>query len=131
MLGRNSFPAFLGVQPPKKTERGPQKLSEMQMNFPIKLLFLLLLLISANGCAFIPLPLIYMNHIKTAYDTVSFISNSPTSNDIALSSFTGKRCRVVNMLAGEDVCRDKSATEKMQEYIGEQYSASNETGIAW
>jgi len=101
------------------------------MNFPIKLLFLLLLLISANGCAFIPLPLIYMNHIKTAYDTVSFISNSPTSNDIALSSFTGRHCRVVNMLAGEDVCRDKSATEKMQEYIGEQYSASNETGIAW
>jgi len=101
------------------------------MNFPIKLLPLLFLAALINGCTFLPLPLLYLNHGKTAYDTISFISNSPTSNDIALSSFTGKRCRVVNVLAGEDICRDKSATEKMQEYIGEQDTASNDTGIEW
>jgi len=41
----------------------------------------------------------------------------PTSNDLALSSLTGKHCRVINVFAGEDVCREKSATEKMKEYI--------------
>ena len=101
------------------------------MNFPIKLLSLLLLLISANGCAFVPAPLMYINHGKTVYDTVSFLVDSPTSNDIALSSMTGKRCRVINVLAGEDVCREKSATEKIQEYIGEHYVVSNDTGIVW
>ena len=101
------------------------------MNFPIKLLFLLLLLISANGCVFLPAPLIYMNHGKTLYDTVSFFNNSPTSNDIVLSSMTGKRCRVINVFAGEDVCREKSATEKIQEYIDQYYVASNDTDITW
>ena len=101
------------------------------MNFPIKLLSLLLLLISANGCVFLPAPLIYMNHGKTLYDTVSFFTDSPTSNDIALSSLTGKHCRVTNMFAGEDVCREKYATEKIQEYIDQYYVASNDIGITW
>ena len=101
------------------------------MNFPIKLLSLLLLLISANGCVFLTAPLIYMNHGKTLYDTVSFFNNSPTSNDIVLSSMTGKHCRVINVFAGEDVCREKSATEKIQEYVDLYYVASNDTGITW
>ena len=101
------------------------------MNFPIKLLFLLLLLISVNGCAFIPLPLIWMNHGKTLYDTVSFFTDSPTSNDIVLSSFTGKHCRVFNVVNNQDVCREKSATEKIQEYVDLYYVASNDTGITW
>jgi len=41
----------------------------------------------------------------------------PNSNDVALSSITGKHCRVINVFVGEDVCREKSATEKMQEYV--------------
>ena len=101
------------------------------MNFPIKLLFLMLLLISANGCAFIPAPLMYINHGKTVYDTISFLADSPTSNDIALSSVTGKHCRVINMLVGEDVCREKSPTEKIQDYIDQYYVASNDMDILW
>ena len=101
------------------------------MNFPIKLLSLLLLLASINGCAFIPAPFIYMNNVKTVYDTVTFIIDSPTSNDIVLSSMTGKHCRVINVFAGEDVCREKSATEKIQEYIDQYYVASNDIGITW
>ena len=101
------------------------------MNFPIKLLSLLMLLASINGCAFIPAPLLYMNHGKTVYDTVSFINDAPTSNDIVLSSMTGKHCRVINVFAGEDVCREKSATEKIQEYIDQYYVTSNDIGITW
>ena len=101
------------------------------MNFPIKLLSLLLLLISANGCAFIPLPLVYMNHGKTLYDTAGFFMDYPTSNDIVLSSITGKHCRGINVFAAEDVCREKSATEKIQEYIDQYYVASNDTDITW
>ena len=101
------------------------------MNFPIKLLTLLLFSIAFSGCSFLPLPIVYINHGKTAYDTVSFLVDSPTSNDIALSSMTGKHCRVINVFAGEDVCREKSATEKIQEYIDQYYVASNDIGIAW
>ena len=101
------------------------------MNFPIKLLSLLILVVLTNGCAFMPAPLLYINHGKTAYDTVSFLIDSPTSNDIALSSMTGKHCRVINVFAGEDVCREKSATEKIQEYIDQYYVTSNDIGIVW
>ena len=109
------------------------------MNFPIKLLSLLSLLAIANGCAFIPAPLLYMNNIKTVYDTVSFINDSPTSNDIVLSSLTGKNCRVSNVIDDLDVCNEKSSTEKMQDYVNQDYEndevfqnlASNDTGIAW
>ena len=109
------------------------------MNFPIKLLSLLFLLAIANGCAFIPAPLLYMNNIKTVYDTVSFINDSPTSNDIVLSSLTGKNCRVSNVIDDLDVCNEKSSTEKMQDYVNQDYEndevfqnlASNDTGIAW
>ena len=116
----------------KKTERrGPLKLSETQMNFPIKLLSLLLVVVLANGCAFIPAPLLYMNNIKTVYDTVTFINDFPTSNDIVLSSLTGKNCRVSNMIDDLDVCSEKSSTEKMQDYIDRYYVAENHTGIVW
>ena len=101
------------------------------MNFPIKLLSLLLLLISANGCVFLPAPLIYMNHGKTLYDTVSFFTDSPTSNDIVLSSMTGMNCRVSNMIDDLDVCNEKSATEKIQEYIDQYYVTSNDIDITW
>ena len=101
------------------------------MNFPIKLLYLLLLVVLTNGCAFIPAPLLYMNHGKTLYDTAGFFMDYPTSNDIVLSSMTGKHCRVINVFAGEDVCREKSATEKIQEYIDQHYVASNDIGITW
>jgi len=115
----------------KKTERAPLKLSETQMNFPIKLLSLLMLLASINGCAFIPAPFIYMNNVKTVYDTVKFITDSPTSNDMVLSSVTGMNCRVSNVIDDLDVCSEKSSTEKMQDYIDQYYVASNDTGITW
>jgi len=115
----------------KKTERGALKLSETQMNFPIKLLSLLMLLASINGCAFIPAPLLYINNAKTVYDTVSFLNDSPTSNDMVLSSVTGMNCRVSNMMDDLDVCSEKSSTEKMQDYIDRYYVASNDTGISW
>ena len=101
------------------------------MNFPIKLLFLLLLLASINGCAFIPAPFIYMNNAKTVYDAISFINDSPTSNDIVLSSVTGMNCRVSNVIDDIDVCNEKSATEKIKEYIDQYYVASNDTGMTW
>ena len=131
ILGRSSFPEFLGVPPPKKNRKGALKLSETQMNFPIKLLSLLLLLASINGCAFLPAPFIYMNNVKTVYDTVTFIIDSPTSNDMVLSSVTGMNCRVSNVIDDLDVCSEKSSTEKMQDYISLYYVASNDIGIIW
>jgi len=109
------------------------------MNFPIKLLSLLFLLAIANGCAFIPAPLLYMNNIKTVYDTASFLTDTPTSNDIVLSSLTGKNCRVSNMIDNLDVCNEKTSTEKMQDYVNQDYEndeefqslASIDTGIIW
>ena len=101
------------------------------MNFPIKLLSLLLLLALTNSCAFLPAPLIYMNNVKTVYDTVKFITDSPTSNDMVLSSVTGMNCRVSNVIDDLDVCSEKSPTEKMQDYISLYYVASNDTGIVW
>ena len=109
------------------------------MNFPIKLLSLLSLLAIANGCAFIPAPLLYMNNIKTVYDTASFLTDTPTSNDIVLSSLTGKNCRVSNMIDNLDVCNEKTSTEKMQDYVNQDYEndeefqslASIDTGIIW
>ena len=90
-----------------------------------------MLLISANGCAFIPAPFMYMNNMKTAYDTISFFTNSPTSNDIVLSSMTGMNCRVSNVIDDLDVCNEKSSTEKIQDYIDQYYIASNDTGMTW
>ena len=101
------------------------------MNFPIKLLSLLLLVVLTNGCAFIPAPLLYMNHGKTIYDTAGFFMDYPTSNDIVLSSVMGMNCRVSNVIDDLDVCNEKSSTEKMQDYIDQYYVASNDTGIAW
>ena len=91
------------------------------MSLPIKTLSLLVLLVSVSSCAFIPAPLIYMNHGKTLYDTASFLTDSPTSNDIALSSLTGKHCRVFNVVNNQDICREKSATEKIKEYIAQYW----------
>ena len=110
------------------------------MNFPIKLLSLLFLAALINGCAFIPAPLLYMNNIKTVYDTASFLTDTPTSNDIVLSSLTGKNCRVSNVIDDLDVCSEKSSTEKVQDYVNNQYYeayeefqnlASIDTGIIW
>ena len=101
------------------------------MNFPIKLLSLLLLVVLINGCAFIPAPLLYINNVKTVYDTVRFLNDSPTSNDIVLSSVMGMNCRVSNVIDDLDVCSEKSSTEKMQDYIDQYYVASNDTGITW
>ena len=101
------------------------------MNFPIKLLSLLFLAVFINGCAFIPAPLLYMNNIKTVYDTASFLTDTPTSNDIVLSSVMGMNCRVSNMIDDLDVCSEKSSTEKMQDYISWYYIAENHTGIVW
>ena len=131
ILGRSSFPEFLGVPPPKKNRKGALKLSETQMNFPIKLLSILLLVVLTNGCVFIPAPLIYIFNIKTVYDTVTFINDSPTSNDIILSSLTGMNCRVSNVIDDMDICSEKSSTEKMQDYISLYYVASNDIGIIW
>ena len=101
------------------------------MNFPIKLLSPLLLVVLINGCAFIPAPFIYMNNMKTVYDTISFFTDSPTSNDIVLSSITGKTCRVSNIIDDLDVCNEKSPTEKIQDYIDQYYVASNDMDIVW
>ena len=117
----------------KKSERARGlKLSETRMNFPIKLLSLLFLAALINGCAFIPAPFIYMNNVKTVYDTVTFIIDSPTSNDIVLSSVTGMNCRVSNVIDDLDVCSEKSSTDKMKDYVDQYYYvASNDIGITW
>jgi len=102
------------------------------MNFPIKLFTLLLLLVSTTSCIFIPAPFIYVSYGKTAYDTVSFLVDSPSSNDIVLSSLTGMNCRVYNVIDDQDICIEKSATEKIKEYIARYYVASStDTTIMW
>ena len=93
---------------------------DTDVSLSIKLLPILFLL---PGCSFIPffssipLPVIYVNNSKTAFDTVSMFRNSPTSNDIVLSSLTGKNCRMTNMIKDKNICIEKSATEKIQEYV--------------
>ena len=90
------------------------------VSLSIKLLPILFLL---PGCSFIPffsfipLPVVYVNNSKTLFDTVSMFRNSPTSNDIVLSSLTGINCRMTNMIKDKDICIEKSATEKIQEYV--------------
>ena len=102
------------------------------MNSPIKLFSLLPVLVLVTSCAFIPAPLIYANHGKTAYDTVIFFIDSPSSNDIVLSSLTGMNCRVYNVIDDQDICIEKSATEKIKEYIARYYVASStDTTIMW
>jgi len=102
------------------------------MNF--KLLSLLLILVLIPNCAFIsfiPSPLIYTNHGKTAYDMVSFFIDSPTTNDIVLSSLTGMNCRVSNIIDEQDICIEKSATEKIQEYISSYYVDEIHAEAVW
>ena len=74
-----------------------------------------------------PLPLTYINNGKMVYDTASFLLDSPTSNDILLSSVTGKRCRVVNMFAGEDVCSEEPFDPPVELY----QTTLMETDMTW
>ena len=93
---------------------------DTDVSLSIKLLPILFLL---PGCSFIPffssipLPVIYVNNSKTLFDTISMFRNSPTSNDILISKITGMNCRMSNMIKDKDICIEKSATEKIQEYV--------------
>ena len=100
--------------------KGSLGILDTDVSLSIKLLPILFLL---PGCSFIPffsfipLPVVYVNNSKTAFDTVSMFRNSPTSNDIVISEITGMNCRMTNMIKDKDICIEKSATEKMQEYV--------------
>ena len=77
------------------------------MNFPDKMLFPLLpLLVIINNCSFVPLPFTYINNGKTVYDTIALIKDDPTSNDMVLSSLTGKDCRIFNVINHQEICEE-------------------------
>ena len=77
------------------------------MNFPDKILFPLLpLLVIINNCSFVPLPLTYINNGKTVYDTIALIKDDPTSNDMVLSSLTGKDCLISNVINHQEICKE-------------------------
>lgn len=88
----------------------------MEMIISIKLLPLLFLL---AGCSSVPPYLIYASYGKIAFDAVSMINNAPSSNDILLSQLTGMNCRIINIFNDKDICIEKSATEKIKEYIND------------
>ena len=100
--------------------KGSLGILDTDVSLSIKLLPILFLL---PGCSFIPffsfipLPVVYVNNSKTLFDTVSMFRNSPTSNDIVISKITGMNCRMTNMIKDKDICIEKSATEKIQEYV--------------
>ncbi len=91
------------------------------MSLPLKLLLLMplvALLVMLNSCSFLPLPITYINNSKSVYDAVAFIKGDPTSNDMVLSSLTGKECRIINVIDQQDICKEPNQTalvEKMFE----------------
>ena len=91
------------------------------MSLPLKLLLLMplvALLVMLNSCSFLPLPITYINNSKSVYDAVAFIKGDPTSNDMVLSSLTGKECRIINVIDQQDICKELNQTalvEKMLE----------------
>ena len=88
-------------------------------NLPVKLLVLLPVLAVLNNCTFLPLPITYINNSKSVYDAVAFIKGDPTSNDMVLSSLTGKDCRIFNVIDQQDICKElpnqTALVEKMLE----------------
>lgn len=97
------------------------------MNFgKISYLPLILLL---NGCS-IPLvsaPVWFeaISYTRTAYDAASFVSDEPTTTELALSAYTDKNCRMSNVIRDADVCAEKSVTEKIRDYIARNLDELN------
>lgn len=70
-------------------------------------LLLITSILLISNCTFLPVPLIWLNHARTAYDVKQIIEDKPTTTDVILSSGTDMDCRLVNALNGEDVCKEK------------------------
>ena len=69
-----------------------------------------------SGCA-LPAPLSYFNYLRLAWDGSQALQDEPTSTERTLGLLSGKNCRMFNMIDDKDICIEKSATEKMREYV--------------
>jgi len=69
------------------------------------MLVLVLLLIS--GCTFLPVPLAYLNYLRTAYDVTQIAEGEATTTDNALSAVVDMDCKLLNALDGEDICIER------------------------
>jgi hypothetical protein len=66
---------------------------------------LVLLLIS--GCTFLPVPLAYLNYLRTAYDVTQIAEGEATTTDNVLSAVVDMDCKLLNALDGEDICKEE------------------------
>ena len=60
-----------------------------------------------SGCAFLPAPLAYLNHIRTGYDVTQIVTDEPTLADKVLSEAIHMDCKLFNTLDGEDICKER------------------------
>ena len=89
------------------------------MGWRIILLGLIVTLI--QGCVLIPLPVgvTQLNWIRNMYDAKQFINGDKTSMDSALSHVTDKHCKLSDIPDTSTLCRDKTSTEIINEYVEE------------
>jgi maltodextrin utilization protein YvdJ len=60
-----------------------------------------------SGCAFLPVPLTYLNYARTGYDVTQIVTDKPTLADKVLSEATDMDCKFFNALDGEDICKER------------------------
>ena len=72
-----------------------------------------------QGCVLIPLPVgvTQLNWIRNMYDAKQFIYGDKTSMDSALSHVTDKHCKGSDILDTHTLCRNKTPTEIIHEYV--------------
>ena len=72
-----------------------------------------------QGCFLIPLPVgvTQLNWIRNTYDAKQFIYGDKTSMDSALSHVTDKHCKGSDILDTHTLCRNKTPTEIIHEYV--------------
>ena len=79
-----------------------------------------LITILIQGCAIaLPAGLTQLNWIRNTYDAKQFIYGDKTSMDSTLSHVTGKYCKGSDILETHTLCRNKTPTEIIHEYVEE------------
>jgi hypothetical protein len=74
----------------------------------MKKIALFFLTIAVSGCTFLPVPLAYMNYVRTGYDVTRIAEGEPTIADSALSAVVDMDCQFFNVLGGDDVCVERA-----------------------
>jgi len=69
------------------------------------LLMMSILLISS--CTFLPVPLAWLNYVRTGYDVTQIAQAKATTTDNALSAVVDMDCKLLNALDGEDICIER------------------------